>query len=127
MRANKMSWVQLGLLSTVVSMPIDICKTRLQNMQGNEYRGFADVFVKAVRQEGVFSLWKGFSPYYARLGTHIVIRFVLRVLSLCVCLCSDFSPLFVPNLILFIYYYVSVCVCDSWYAPVGISILLLLL
>ena len=32
-----------GLLSTIVSMPIDIAKTRLQNMHGNEYSGVIDV------------------------------------------------------------------------------------
>ena len=36
-----------------------------------------DVFLKTVRNEGLFSLWKGFTPYYARLGPHTVIMFLL--------------------------------------------------
>lgn len=35
-----------------------------------------DVFTKAVRQEGIFSLWKGFTPYYARIGPHTVFTFI---------------------------------------------------
>jgi solute carrier family 25 oxoglutarate transporter 11 len=32
-----------------------------------EYRGAVDVIVKVVKNEGFFSLWKGFTPYYFRL------------------------------------------------------------
>lgn len=35
-----------------------------------------DVLVKVVRNEGFFSLWKGFTPYYARLGPHTVLTFI---------------------------------------------------
>ena len=41
-----------------------------------EYRGVLDVVIKLIRNEGVFSLWKGFTPYYARLGPHTVLIFV---------------------------------------------------
>ena len=41
-----------------------------------EYRGVVDVIVKLIRSEGFFSLWKGFTPYYARLGPHTVLIFV---------------------------------------------------
>jgi len=32
--------------------------------------------VKVIRNEGFFSLWKGFTPYYARLGPHTVLTFI---------------------------------------------------
>lgn len=32
--------------------------------------------MKVVRYEGFFSLWKGFTPYYARLGPHTVLTFI---------------------------------------------------
>ena len=32
-----------------------------------EYKGAVDVIVKVVKNEGFFSLWKGFTPYYFRL------------------------------------------------------------
>lgn len=37
---------------------------------------FQDVLAKVVRYEGFFSLWKGFTPYYARLGPHTVLTFI---------------------------------------------------
>ena len=29
-----------------------------------------------MKKEGFFSLWKGFTPYYARLGPHTVLTFI---------------------------------------------------
>ncbi|XP_064296467.1 mitochondrial 2-oxoglutarate/malate carrier protein [Phalacrocorax carbo] len=69
-----------GLVTTAASMPVDIVKTRIQNMRmidgKPEYRNGLDVLVKVVRLEGFFSLWKGFTPYYARLGPHTVLTFI---------------------------------------------------
>lgn len=70
-----------GLVTTAASMPVDIAKTRIQNMKvvdgKPEFRGAGDVLVKVIKNEGVFALWKGFTPYYARLGPHTVLTFVL--------------------------------------------------
>lgn len=66
-----------GFASTVVSIPIDITKTRLQNMKNNEYKGTLDVLLKVVRNEGFFALWKGFTPYFLRLGPHTIITFLI--------------------------------------------------
>lgn len=70
-----------GLITTAASMPVDIAKTRVQNMRyidgKPEYRGALDVLTKVVRSEGFFSLWKGFTPYYMRLGPHTVLTFIL--------------------------------------------------
>lgn len=41
-----------------------------------EYKGAIDVLGKVIKNEGVFSLWKGFFPYYARLGPHTVLTFI---------------------------------------------------
>jgi len=61
-------------------MPVDIMKTRIQNMKivdgKPEYTGALDVLGKIVRNEGVLSLWKGFVPYYFRLGPHTVLTFI---------------------------------------------------
>lgn len=38
-----------------------------------EYTGVLDVLVKTVKAEGVLSLWRGFMPYFLRLGPHTVI------------------------------------------------------
>ncbi|XP_076472366.1 mitochondrial 2-oxoglutarate/malate carrier protein-like isoform X3 [Babylonia areolata] len=51
-----------GLITTAASMPVDIAKTRIQNMKmidgKPEYSGAVDVLTKVVRKEGFFSLWK---------------------------------------------------------------------
>ncbi|EDO47873.1 predicted protein [Nematostella vectensis] len=69
-----------GLATTVASMPVDIAKTRIQNMRiidgKPEYKGTMDVLVRIVRNEGVFALWKGFTPYYFRIGPHTVLTFI---------------------------------------------------
>jgi len=69
-----------GLVTTIASMPVDIAKTRLQNMKyidgKPEYKGAGDVLSKVVKNEGFFSLWKGFTPYYFRLGPHTVLTFI---------------------------------------------------
>merc|ERR1712112_243725 len=69
-----------GLVTTIASMPVDIAKTRLQSMKmidgKPEYKGALDVLVRVIRTEGFFSLWKGFTPYYFRLGPHTVLTFI---------------------------------------------------
>lgn len=69
-----------GFITTVASMPVDIAKTRLQNMKivdgKPEYRGTVDVLSRVIRQEGLFALWKGFTPYFCRLGPHTVLTFI---------------------------------------------------
>jgi len=70
-----------GLVTTIASMPVDIAKTRLQSMKfvdgKPEYKGAVDVLTKVVKNEGIFALWKGFTPYYFRLGPHTVITFII--------------------------------------------------
>lgn len=69
-----------GLITTAASMPVDIAKTRIQNMKTvngvSEYKGSIDVLTKVARNEGIFALWKGFTPYYCRLGPHTVLTFI---------------------------------------------------
>ncbi|WKX94628.1 hypothetical protein Q1695_011699 [Nippostrongylus brasiliensis] len=69
-----------GLATTIASMPVDILKTRIQAMKvidgKPEYSGPIDVVVKLLRKEGVFAFWKGFTPYYMRLGPHTVLTFI---------------------------------------------------
>jgi solute carrier family 25 oxoglutarate transporter 11 len=69
-----------GLITTMASMPVDIAKTRIQNMKmidgKPEYKGAIDVLGRVVKNEGFFALWKGFTPYYARLGPHTVLTFI---------------------------------------------------
>jgi len=70
-----------GFVATVASMPVDIVKTRVQNMKISadgvpEYRGAVHCVTSIIKNEGVFSLWRGFLPYYFRLGPHTVLTFI---------------------------------------------------
>ncbi|XP_033243910.1 mitochondrial 2-oxoglutarate/malate carrier protein-like [Drosophila miranda] len=69
-----------GFMTTVASMPLDMAKTRIQNQKvvdgKGEYRGTMDVLFKVTRNEGFFSMWKGFTPYLCRIGPHTVFAFV---------------------------------------------------
>uniref|UniRef100_A0A914HLP3 Mitochondrial 2-oxoglutarate/malate carrier protein n=1 Tax=Globodera rostochiensis TaxID=31243 RepID=A0A914HLP3_GLORO len=70
-----------GLATTVASMPVDIVKTRIQNMRivdgRPEFSGVLDVVRRVLANEGIFALWKGFLPYYMRLGPHTVLTFII--------------------------------------------------
>lgn len=57
--------VVTGLVSAVVSAPLDVVKTRLMN-NGAAYSGPNDCLRQLVRSEGVASLYKGFLPTYKR-------------------------------------------------------------
>ncbi|XP_017126786.1 mitochondrial 2-oxoglutarate/malate carrier protein [Drosophila elegans] len=65
-----------GLLTTIASMPLDMAKTRIQQQKSGEYKGTMDVLLKVSRNEGFFSLWKGFTPYLCRIGPHTVFAFI---------------------------------------------------
>ncbi|XP_037720414.1 mitochondrial 2-oxoglutarate/malate carrier protein [Drosophila subpulchrella] len=69
-----------GLLTTLASMPLDLAKTRIQQMrviEGKpEYSGTIDVFKKVLKNEGAFAMWKGFTPYLIRMGPHTIFSFV---------------------------------------------------
>ncbi|CAH8433034.1 unnamed protein product [Schistosoma bovis] len=69
-----------GFTTSVFSLPIDIAKTRIQNMKTidgkPEYKNMGDVILRVVRNEGILSLWKGFTPYFLRIGPHTVLTFI---------------------------------------------------
>ena len=66
-----------GYVCTVVSIPVDLAKTRLQSMTNpQQYSGSLDVLRKTVQQEGLMSLWKGFWPYFFRLGPQTIFTFM---------------------------------------------------
>lgn len=69
--AHTLSSVCSGLCASVISCPADVVKTRMMNpavTAGAGYRNSFDCLVKTVRGEGVWALWKGFFPTWARLG-----------------------------------------------------------
>eukprot|EP01091_Cochliopodium_minus_P002392 TRINITY_DN12257_c0_g1_i1.p1 TRINITY_DN12257_c0_g1~~TRINITY_DN12257_c0_g1_i1.p1 ORF type:complete len:286 (+),score=75.50 TRINITY_DN12257_c0_g1_i1:34-891(+) len=65
-----------GFFATCVSLPIDILKTRIQTMKDQTYKSPLDCLKKTIQVEGVLSLWKGFSPYFLRLGPQTVFTWI---------------------------------------------------
>eukprot|EP00761_Pharyngomonas_kirbyi_P013937 gb/GECH01013967.1/.p1 GENE.gb/GECH01013967.1/~~gb/GECH01013967.1/.p1 ORF type:complete len:300 (+),score=63.93 gb/GECH01013967.1/:1-900(+) len=67
-----------GFISTAVSLPVDLIKTRVQMEAGEPgMKAIQSVVSSVVKTEGVLSFWKGFLPYYLRLGPHTVITFII--------------------------------------------------
>jgi len=69
-----------GFCASSVSLPLDMAKTRVQNMKTvdgkREYNGMIDCIIKVVKYEGFFALWKGFWPFFFRIGPHTVLTFI---------------------------------------------------
>lgn len=55
-----------GAVSTVVSCPLDVVKTRLMNAPPGLYKGPNDCLLQLLKTEGAGSLWKGIVPTYQR-------------------------------------------------------------
>ena len=71
-----------GFFYSVVSLPIDAAKTRVQNQRPDvtgklPYRNMAHAILKVSREEGIISLWKGFTPYFSRCAGHTVAMFLV--------------------------------------------------
>jgi solute carrier family 25 oxoglutarate transporter 11 len=75
------SGLAAGLMCTIVSLPADIAKTRLQQMRPRPdgtlpYSGMLGCLMQISRHEGVLAMWKGFLPYFLRLGPHTILSFI---------------------------------------------------
>lgn len=72
-----------GYVSTVVSSPFDVVKSRVMGQpvdaagRGTLYNGMLDCFFKLVRQEGPMSLYNGFWPNFGRVVPRVCIVFVV--------------------------------------------------
>lgn len=71
-----------GFLCALASSPFDVAKSRMMNQpfdesgRGTLYGSTLDCFVKSVKAEGPFCLWKGFWPNFGRVGPRVIIVFV---------------------------------------------------
>ncbi|XP_071483310.1 mitochondrial uncoupling protein 4-like [Diadema antillarum] len=63
-----------GLVAATVSTPADVVKTRIMNQGSDDrgrpllYKSSMDCLLKSVKQEGFWSLYKGFFPIWARMA-----------------------------------------------------------
>lgn len=72
-----------GFVSTVVSSPFDVVKSRVMGQPlnpdgtGKNYSGMVDCFVKSSRTEGPMSLYNGFWPNFGRVVPRVTIVFIV--------------------------------------------------
>jgi len=64
-----------GLVSTVMSTPSDVLKTRIMS-NPTKYHGTWDCAVKTVSEEGLLALYKGFFPIWARMGPKAMVFYL---------------------------------------------------
>lgn len=78
--AHALASICSAFVATGVSIPLDSAKTRVQNMKVvngvPEYTGIVDALRKTAVNDGIFSLWRGLTPYFLRLGPHTILTFV---------------------------------------------------
>lgn len=60
-------WDILGAGATLLTMPLDVMKTRLMNAPPGTYNSLLDCF-KDIVKVGPSGLFKGFMPAFIRLG-----------------------------------------------------------
>ncbi|MCO5600720.1 hypothetical protein L7F22_054835 [Adiantum nelumboides] len=70
-----------GLIASIASNPIDVVKTRLQNMTvlpglPPPYVGSLDCVLKTIQSEGPLALYKGFVPNVTRQGPFTITLFI---------------------------------------------------
>jgi len=71
-----------GFISTFVSSPFDVVKSRYMNQpfdpltgKGIWYTNVWNCFMKSIRQEGIPFMWRGFWPNFANKGPTVVLFF----------------------------------------------------
>lgn len=67
-----------GGAATILSLPFDNVKTKLQKMKklpdgSYPYKGVSDCIMKTAQKEGASKLWVGINTYYIRVAPHAVI------------------------------------------------------
>jgi len=66
-----------GLVATVITNPLDVVKTRIMNSEKGVYKSSIECFTRTLKNEGPMAFYKGFLPYYIRLGPHTMITFIV--------------------------------------------------
>lgn len=57
-----------GIVTVYTTMPLDVVKTRMQGLDARTlYKNSLDCLMQVVKQNGIFSLWKGTTPRLTRL------------------------------------------------------------
>lgn len=65
-----------GLVATTVCSPADVVKTRIMNAKGSS-GGAVSILSRAVKNEGVGFMFRGWLPSFIRLGPHTIVTFLV--------------------------------------------------
>lgn len=65
-----------GLVATTVCSPADVVKTRIMNAKGSQDGAFS-ILTRAVSQEGIGFMFRGWLPSFIRLGPHTIVTFLV--------------------------------------------------
>jgi len=68
-----------AFVASVVTSPFDVVKTRIMNQRkgdGVQYKNAIECGMNVLRNEGALGFYKGFMPYFLRLGPHTILTFV---------------------------------------------------
>lgn len=52
----------LGVVSTTATYPLDLARARMAVTLKGKYNSLTAVFAKTIREEGIFTLYRGFLP-----------------------------------------------------------------
>ena len=69
------SAVGAGMIATMITMPLDVLKTRIMNAKPGQYSGALDC-ARDIAKIGPSGFFKGFTPAFVRLGPHTVLMFI---------------------------------------------------
>ena len=65
-----------GIIFWMTALPIDVAKSRFQTAPEGKYKHLANIYSELFRQEGVRSLYKGFTPviirYFSSFGVFYI-------------------------------------------------------
>jgi len=78
-RCQFMSAIGAGFFMTCTVSPFDNMRTLLMNQptDAKVYNGFADCFVKTVKKDGPFALYRGFFPIWGRFAPQATLQLVI--------------------------------------------------
>lgn len=71
-----------GCASVLFNTPLDVIKTRMQGLQGHQYRGTVDCIRQMYGREGVLSFYKGVSLRLLKVSMECMIAFTVYNYSL---------------------------------------------
>eukprot|EP01059_Diplonema_ambulator_P011794 TRINITY_DN21831_c0_g1_i1.p1 TRINITY_DN21831_c0_g1~~TRINITY_DN21831_c0_g1_i1.p1 ORF type:complete len:281 (+),score=26.65 TRINITY_DN21831_c0_g1_i1:135-977(+) len=74
---NGIAGVAAGIISVIVTQPIDLVKTRMQGPQASHYQSTLHCFATVVSTEGARVLYSGTIPRMVRVGANVGLTFTI--------------------------------------------------